>query len=70
LGRSAASLFLLMRVALMLALLLLVLELAVVHDTADRRLFGRGDLDQVEPRFASPLHGFIRGNDSQLFSVV
>ena len=37
----------LMRVTLVLPLLLLILELAVVHYSADRRAFGRGHFDQV-----------------------
>jgi hypothetical protein len=32
-------------------LLFLVLELAVVHDAADRRAGHRGDLDQIDPGF-------------------
>ena len=47
---------------------LAVLELAVVHDPANRRLGHRGDLDQVELRRLSPLPRVREGNDSELLT--
>jgi hypothetical protein len=41
-----------MRVAFVLSLLLLVLEFAVVHDAANRRLLLRRHFHQIHPDFA------------------
>ena len=46
-------------------LLLRVLELAEVHDLADRRPLVGGDLDQVEARLAGRLHGLARRHDAE-----
>ena len=58
------------RVAFVLPLLLLVLELAEVHDAADGRLLLRGDFDQVEADFAGLLQRLVGFDDAQLCSVV
>src|SRR5438105_4737188 len=50
-------------------LLRLVLELAVVHDLADRRLRHRRDLDQVEAVFSCFGEGCLEGQDTQLLSL-
>jgi len=49
-------------------LLFLVLELAVVHDPADRRLGGRRDLDQIDTGFFSHLQRGTYIDDAQLFT--
>lgn len=43
---------------------LLVTKLAVVHDLADRRPFGRGDLNQVELSFARQIQGLRCHDDT------
>jgi hypothetical protein len=48
-----------------LPLLLFVLEFAVIHDPANRRLNIGRHFDQVEARIQSNLPCFIRGNDPQ-----
>ena len=45
--------------------LLLVLELAVVHQAADRRFGGGGDLDQIDIEFAGHSQRFERADDAQ-----
>src|SRR5690606_2934201 len=50
-------------------LLLLVLVLAPVHDTADRGASGGGDFDEVQPVLAGTLSGGFDGKDSELFAV-
>jgi hypothetical protein len=62
------------RVDLLLAVLTgldgrLVLELAVVHELADRRLAVRGHLDQVEVRLDSQSQGVLDADDADLFAV-
>ena len=70
-GRSAEFFVLaVVRVAFVLPLLLLVLELAEVHDAANGRLLLRGDFDQVEPDFAGLLQGLDGFDDAQLGAVV
>jgi hypothetical protein len=54
-----------MRVAFVLPLLLLVLELPIVHDAADRRFLLRCDFDEVEPYFAGPLQRLRRIEDAE-----
>ena len=49
--------------------LLLVLELAEVHDPTDRRLLVRGHLDQVEAGLASAIQRLFRRDDPELFTV-
>ena len=46
-----------------LLLLLVVLELAKVHDPADRRALVRGHLDQIQFRFAGGRQGLIGGDN-------
>jgi hypothetical protein len=53
-----------------LSLLLLVLEFAVIHDSANWRFLGRGDLYQIEPGFTGLLKCLVRADDSQLCSVM
>jgi hypothetical protein len=74
--RSQAELLVLavMGVALVLPLLLLVLELAKVHDAANGWLLLRRDFHKIEPGFASPLqcltgfdnaeHGAVQPDDT------
>src|SRR5204862_6714210 len=50
-------------------LLRLVLELAVVHDLADRRLRHRRDLDQVEAILCCFGEGYFEGQDTELLSL-
>src|SRR5689334_15312515 len=57
---------LLLLLGLVRLLLLLVEELAEVHDAADRRLGGRSDLDQVEPLRARPRQSLLDGDDPRL----
>src|SRR6185503_11780760 len=52
------------------ALLLLVLELAEVHDPADRRNSGRRDLHEIERLASGYRQRLRRGHDSQLLAVV
>jgi hypothetical protein len=53
-----------MRVAFVLPLLLLVLEFAVIHDSANGRLFLRRDFDEVQPSFAGTLQSFDSLDDA------
>ncbi len=55
-----------MDVGFVLFFLLLILELAEVHDSADGRFFVWRDLDKIKPRLASPGHRLIGGDDSEL----
>ena len=57
-------------VSTMVLLVLLVLELAVVHDPADGRLFHGRDLDEIESRLACRGEGLIGRNDSKLFAIL
>lgn len=59
----------LMNVCAMEFFLLLILELAKVHDPTDRRLFARGHLDQIETGFASPIQRLFSRNDAELSAV-
>jgi hypothetical protein len=59
----------LMNVRAMEFLLLLVLELAEVHDPTDRRLLVRRHLDQVEAGLASATQRLFRRDDPELFTV-
>jgi len=62
--------FLLMRLGFVLLLLLLQkLELAVVHDLADRRPLLGGHLDQIQLRFARQIQRLLRRHDAQLFPI-
>jgi hypothetical protein len=54
----------LVAVTFVLPFLLLVLELAKVHDATDGRLFGRGDLDQIESGGTGLLERFVGADDS------
>ena len=56
----------LMGLALVLPLLLLVLELAEVHDPADGRALVGRHFDQVQPGLAGLGQGIRRGHDAQL----
>jgi hypothetical protein len=56
-------------VPFVLSLFLLIFELAVVHDAADRRLLVRRHLDQVEARVARLLQGVVGAYHSQQFSI-
>ena len=51
-------------VPLVMPLLLLVLELTIVHDTADWRLFLGSNLYQIQFRLARPSHGIVCANDA------
>ena len=55
--------------SLTLALALLVLELPVVHDPADRRGRGGGDLDEIHSLTAGYIQCFTRGHNPKLLSV-
>jgi len=48
---------------------LLVAEFAEVHDLADRRAFGRGNLDQVEIGLSGQLKCLACRDDAQLFPL-
>lgn len=50
--------------------LLLVLELAVIHDTAHRRTLVRSDLNEVHADFDRDAHRFGGGNHAQHFAFV
>jgi hypothetical protein len=50
------------------ALLFLVLELAVVHDPADRRLGHRRDLDQIDACFLCHLERSPDTHDTELLT--
>ena len=54
---------------LLLADVPLVLELAVIHDPADRRLGLRGDLDQIEIEILGALERVLDLHDSDLGPV-
>ena len=43
------------------------LELAVIHDAADRRIAVGLDLDQVHARFLRQCQRFVTGQDTELF---
>ena len=53
-------------VGFVLFFLLLILELAEIHDSADGGLFVWSDLDEIEPRLACPGHRLVGGDDSEL----
>ena len=59
----------LMNVRAMEFLLLLILELAEVHDPTDRRLLVRCHLDQIEAGLASATQRLFRRDDPELFTV-
>ena len=59
----------LMDVGFVLFLLLLVFELAEVHDPADGRLLVGRHLDQIETRLAGDGECFLRGDDAKLATV-
>jgi hypothetical protein len=61
--------FCLMDVRAVEFLLLLILELAKVHDPTDGRLLVRSHLDQVEACFASATQRLFRRDDPELFTV-
>jgi hypothetical protein len=50
-------------------LLLLVLELAVVHQAAHRWISLRGNLDQIDIELARDAQGLLRAHDSERFVV-
>ena len=50
-------------------LLLLILELAEVHDPADGRLFVRCHLDEIEASLAGAVQRLFRRDDPELFAV-
>lgn len=54
----------LMSVGAMLPFLLLILELAKVHDPADGRPFAGSDLHKIQPRSSSLRYRFVDGQDS------
>ena len=70
--RAEAQFFVLavVDVAFVLPLLLLVFEFAEIHDPANRRLFLRGDLDQVHADFAGLLQGFDGFDDAEKGAVL
>ena len=51
-------------------LLLLILELAEIHDSANRRPLVGSHFDEVEPDFAGKLKRFGRGNHAEHLSLV
>ena len=51
-------------------LALTVLELTVIHDLADRRIGGGGDLDEVETGFAGECDGVVDGGDPPVRSIL
>jgi hypothetical protein len=53
-----------------LPLLLLVLELAVIHDPANGRLLLRRDFDKVQADFAGPLEGVDGFDDAEDFAFM
>jgi hypothetical protein len=59
---------LLLQLGLVRPLLLLVLELAVVHDAADWRLGCRSDLNQINTGFFSHLQGSANIDDAKLLT--
>lgn len=52
-----------------LLFVLVVLVLAVIHDSADRGPLVGGDFHKIQARIASPLESLLCGNDSQLLSL-
>lgn len=58
------------RLVLVLAFFLLVLELAIVHDPADRRLLSRSDLYQIEAGRCCNLNGLFRFQNAKLLAIV
>lgn len=48
-----------MHVPFVLTLLLLVLEFAEIHDSADRGLFHRGDFHEIQSRLAGFVQSFV-----------
>ena len=68
--RANAELFVLavVRVAFVLPLLLLVLEFAEIHDSANRRLLLRGDFHKVEAKIFGTLKGFDGFEDAELIA--
>jgi hypothetical protein len=62
--------FAVMRVAFVLPLFLLVLELAVIHDAANGRLLLGRDLDEVQADFAGALEGFDSFENAEHFSFM
>jgi hypothetical protein len=50
-------------------LLLLILELAEVHDPADGRLLVRSHLDKIEAGLTSAIQRLFRRDDPELFAV-
>ncbi len=59
----------LMRVGFAVLLLLLIFELAEIHDSANRGSLAGRNLDQVQIQLPSGRHGLIGGHDSQLSAV-
>ena len=58
---------LLLELLLMLAFLFLVLEFAVIHDPANRRLRQRSDLDQIYPGFFCQMKRLPSAHDPECF---
>jgi hypothetical protein len=56
-----------MRVRFVLPLLLLILELAEIHDSADGRALVRRHFDQIQIGLAGGSQGLFGGHDAQLF---
>jgi hypothetical protein len=59
-----------MSVSLVLPLLLLVLEFAVIHDAANRRLLLGRDFHEVQADFAGTLQGLYGFDDAQHGAVM
>ena len=51
-------------------LLAIVLVLAVIHDSADGRFFGRCNLHEIQAEFSCFFQSFFGSNNSQLGSVI
>ena len=68
LGAKTNFLGLGMRLTSVLFLVLVVLILAVIHDSADRRSLVRRHLDKIQACIASPFEGDFSGNDPQLLA--
>src|SRR5690606_19393249 len=60
---------LLARARFLLAFLFLVLELAVVHQAADRRAGRGGDFNQIDVVLLGHGHGFGRADNAQLLAI-
>src|SRR5208283_2724082 len=60
----------LMGMSLVLSLLLLIFEFAEIHDSANRRSLGRGDLHQIEVDLSRGLDRLVRRHDTQLLPVI